>query len=217
MADRFTLHGSPHSQFTYKIALMLRLSGAPFHFRYVSFQHHQHRTPAFLALSRWGQVPVLEHDGRVLVQSAAILEYLADALGTFAAPDEPNRLAVREWLFWNADRLAPPIYGCYGVELGRRGLLPLSYHPEVSALYRRDAERAFDMLDSHLADSRVLAGMAPTIADLCCYGEVPFARLSGINLATRNNVTAWAERLESSPGFAAPFELLPMADAEIAP
>ena len=56
---RFTLYGSPHSLPTYKVALMLRLSGQPFSFRYVSFQKQMHRTPEFLALSRWGQVPVL--------------------------------------------------------------------------------------------------------------------------------------------------------------
>jgi len=36
-ATRFTLYGSPHSLPTYKVALTLRLSGAPFAFRYVSF------------------------------------------------------------------------------------------------------------------------------------------------------------------------------------
>ncbi|MDB5579579.1 MAG: gst-2, partial [Bradyrhizobium sp.] len=56
---RFTLYGSPHSLPTYRVALMLRLSGAPFSFRYVSYQKKMHRTPEFLALSRWGQVPVL--------------------------------------------------------------------------------------------------------------------------------------------------------------
>ena len=38
MTSDFILYGSPHSQFTYKVALMLRLSGHPFAFRYVSFQ-----------------------------------------------------------------------------------------------------------------------------------------------------------------------------------
>ena len=61
---RFTLYGSPHSLPTYKVALMLRLSGAPFSFRYVSFQRGMHKTPEFLALSRWSQVPVLVDDGR---------------------------------------------------------------------------------------------------------------------------------------------------------
>ena len=50
---RFTLYGSPHSLPTYKVALMLRLSGVPFTFRYISFQKDMHRRPEFRALSRW--------------------------------------------------------------------------------------------------------------------------------------------------------------------
>jgi glutathione S-transferase len=72
--SRFTLYGSPHSLPTYKVALMLRLSGEPFSFRYVSFQKGMHRTPELLALSRWGQVPVLVESGRTYNQSAAIVE-----------------------------------------------------------------------------------------------------------------------------------------------
>src|SRR5207253_9741533 len=61
MSGRFTLHGSPHSLPTYRVALMMRLGRAGFTFRYVSFQLGMHLTPEFRALSRWGQVPVLEH------------------------------------------------------------------------------------------------------------------------------------------------------------
>src|SRR5690242_1418485 len=123
---RFTLYGSPHSLPTYKVALMLRLSGAPFSFRYVSFQKGMHRTPEFRALSRWGQVPVLVEGDRVRVQSSAIVEHLAATLGRFEAPDAAGRQAVREWIFWEADALHPPIFNGYGVELGRRGLLPIA-------------------------------------------------------------------------------------------
>src|SRR5260370_37546477 len=51
---------------------MLRLAGEPFSFRYVSFQKGVHKTLEFLALSRWGQVPVLVDGERVYLQSAAI-------------------------------------------------------------------------------------------------------------------------------------------------
>jgi glutathione S-transferase len=113
MSDGFTLHGSPHSLPTYRVALMLRLCRKGFTFRYVSFQRGMHLTPEFRALSRWGQVPVVEHDGRVFVQSAAILEYLAHALTRFGAGDDEARQDVREWLFWDADRLMPPLYAWY--------------------------------------------------------------------------------------------------------
>ena len=51
---RFTLYGSPHSLPTYKVALMLKVSGEPFSFRYVSFQKGMHKAREFLALSRLG-------------------------------------------------------------------------------------------------------------------------------------------------------------------
>ena len=129
---RFTLYGSPHSPATYKVALMLRLSGEPFSFRYVSFQKGMHRAPEFLALSRWGQVPVLTDGERVHLQSAAILEHLAISLARFSAPDPATRQAVREWLYWAVDTLAPPILGCYGVRLGEKGLLPIHMDPAIA-------------------------------------------------------------------------------------
>ena len=44
---RFTLYGNPHSLPTYKMALMLNLSGEPFSFRYVSFQNGITRHQSF--------------------------------------------------------------------------------------------------------------------------------------------------------------------------
>src|ERR1700730_7004926 len=101
MSKRFTLYGSPHSLPTYKVALMLRLSGQPFSFRYVSFQKGMHKTPEFLALSRWAAVPVLIEDGEIYLQSAAIVEHLAETLGRFQGNDSTTRRHVREWLYWD--------------------------------------------------------------------------------------------------------------------
>jgi glutathione S-transferase len=96
---RFTLYGSPHSLPTYKVALMLRLSNEPFSFRYVSFQKGMHKTPEFLALSRWRQVPVLIDRERAYLQSAAIVEHLAGTLGRFQGADAATRQSVQEWLY----------------------------------------------------------------------------------------------------------------------
>lgn len=214
MSYGFVLHGSPHSLPTYRVALMLRLCGVGFRFRYVSFQRRMHLTPEFRALSRWGQVPVLEHDGRVLLQSAAILEYLAETLSRFAG-DGATRQDIREWLFWDADRLYPPLYGWYGVSLGRRGLLPLSFDDAVVARWQAQGEAALGVLDAHLAACRFLAGAEPTIADIAGYGDIAFAKLSGRDLAEWPHIIAWAGRIEVLPGFAAPFDLLAMHDGDI--
>lgn len=217
MSSGFTLHGSPHSLPTYRVALMLRLSGVGFSFRYISFQRGMHLTPEFRGLSRWGQVPVLQHDGQVLLQSAAILEYLAELLDRFGGADAGERRHIREWLFWDADRLMPPLYFWYSVELGRRNLLPLKFDPIMVVELERRGRAALGILDIHLDGRDFIVGRAATIADICCYADVAFAKLSGRDLAEWRNVIAWAARIEALPGFASPFDLLAMQDAEIAP
>ena len=195
---------------------MLRLCGLAFQFRYVSFQRGMHLTPEFRTLSRWGQVPVLEHDGRVLLQSAAILEYLSETFDRFRGCLHV-RQDIREWLFWDADRLYPHIYGWYGVELGRRKLLPLSFANAVVARWKQLGEAALGVLDAHLDGHRFIVDSGPTIADICCYATIAFARLSGRDLAGWPHIVIWAREIESLPGFAAPFDLLQMNHATIMP
>jgi glutathione S-transferase len=212
---RFTLYGSPHSPPTYKVALMLRLSGEPFSFRYVSFQKGMHKAPEFLALSRWGQVPVLVDNQHVRVQSAAIVEHLADTLGRFRGSDPAGRQSVREWLYWDVDVLFPPIFNCYGVRLGHKGLLPIRVEPAIADYHHRRAEAALTVLGAHLAQGTYLCAAEPTIADVFCYGDVAFAQICEFDLNRWRNVASWAERVMQLPGFKAPFELLAMEDAEL--
>jgi glutathione S-transferase len=214
-APRFTLYGSPHSLPTYKVALMLRLSDAPFAFRYVSFQKAVHKRPEFRALSRWGQVPVLVDLDRVMVQSAAIVVYLTETLGRFRAPDRAALQTMREWLCWNQETLSPAVYGCYSVELDRRKLLKLDIAPAIAEYDRERAERALANLDAQLAGRDWLCAAVPTAADLFCYGDVAFAEICAVDLARWPKLVAWAARIKALPGFQAPFDLLQMADAEI--
>ena len=52
MTAQFILDSSRHSQFTYKVGLMLRLAREAFEFRYVSFRKGMRRTSEFGALSK---------------------------------------------------------------------------------------------------------------------------------------------------------------------
>jgi glutathione S-transferase len=220
MTGQPILYGSPHSQFTYKVALMLRLAAEPFSFRYVSFQKAMHRTKEFRALSPWGEVPVLCHRGQTMVQSAAILEYLAETLQKFEGQTDEQRRCIREWLYWDAHRLGPPVHAMYGVHLADRKLLPITYEPAIAEYHRGRTEAILANLDEMLANeaSRQGGGFLlgqPTIADIACYGDVSFAELSGFDLGRKVNLTRWVQRIRGLPGFKSNHDLLPMADAEI--
>ena len=214
MNKRFALYGSPHSLPTYKVALMLHLAGEPFSFRYVSFQKGMHKAPEFQAFSRWGQVPVLIDGERVYLQSAAIVEHLAETLGRFQGSDPATRQAAREWLYWDVDALFPPVWNCYGVQLGQRGLLPIHVEPAIAEYHRRHTETALSALDSKLAGRNYLCAAEPTIADLFCGGDVAFAEICAFDLHRWANVASWIERLKALPGFKAPFASLAMEDGE---
>jgi glutathione S-transferase len=194
---------------------MLYMSGEPFSFRYVSFQKGVHRTPEFKALSRWGQVPVLLENGHIRLQSTAIVEYLAETLGSFQGADSDTRQLVREWLYWEVDVLFPPIFNCHGVELGRRNLLPISVQAAIADYHGRRAEAALSVLDSHLANRDYLCSGEPTIADLVCRCDLVFAEISAIDLRRWKNISDWAARMAALPRFTPSLELLPMADAEL--
>jgi glutathione S-transferase len=183
---------------------MLTLSGAPFSYAHVNLLRGEHKQPDYLAKNRFGQVPCLV-DGRLkLCQSAAILEYLADALGKFNGRTAEERFRIREWLFWDFDKLSPAIYRARAIRRGfRQGTA------DIVAMAETEAKAALATLDAALVGSRFLVGNRPTIADIDCYGAAHYAPDAGIDLAPYPNVTAWMRRMEKLKGFGTPEQVLP--------
>jgi glutathione S-transferase len=99
--------------------------------------------------------------------------------------------------------------------LGDRKLLPISVEPAIADYHRRGVEAALSVLDTHLARRDYLCAPEPTIADLFCSGDVTFAQVCGFDVNRWTNVARWTRRVTALPGFAPPFELLAMQDAEL--
>ncbi len=206
MTTRFTLSGIWLSGPTYKVALMLALSGEPFDYTHVNLRAGEHKQPGYVARQRFGQVPLLEdaQNGRCLSQAAAILEYLADLKNRFGGASLEERLAIREWLFWDYDRLAPGIYRSRGVKMGLR-----SVHQAVAETWYGEGCAGLQVLQKHLNGREWMTGDAVSIADIDLYGVVHYAPAGGFRMADYPAVMAWMERVRALPGFGAPEDLLP--------
>ncbi|MGO4524076.1 glutathione S-transferase family protein [Microvirga sp. 2MCAF35] len=207
MPTRFELHGFAFSGPTYKVALALSLLEEPFDYVHVNLMGGEHKQPPHLSRQRYGQVPLLidRNNGRRLCQSAAILEYLADMTGRFGGANLDERLQVREWLYWDFDRLAGPLYKARVIKIGFR-----QAPPEVLEDCLAAAKNALNVLDNHLAGRTWLVGEGVSIADIDIYGVVTFSSEAGIDLAAYPQVSAWTDRIEALPGFKSRQELLPM-------
>jgi glutathione S-transferase len=82
----------------------LREKGLPYESRYVELWRYENLSPSYLKLNPNGVVPTLVHDGKVIINSACINEYIEDAF-----PDPPlrpadllDRARMRRWV-WTAD------------------------------------------------------------------------------------------------------------------
>jgi glutathione S-transferase len=206
MAARYELHGIWLSGPAYKVGLMLSLCGEPFDYVHVNMRAGEHKTPAFMAKQRFGQLPLLvdNGNGRKLCQSASILEYLAEMLGKFAGDTIEEKIEAREWMFWDFDRLAPNIYRSRGMRLGFRSM-PF----DMAAMYFTEGNAALKVLDDHLAGRDWLVGKGATIADIDLYGVLDYAAAGGFNLAQYKNISAWIVRLKALKGFGSPEQIMP--------
>lgn len=206
--SKMTLYGIWLSGPTYKAGLAMSLMGQPFAYKHVDLRAGAHKQPDYLAINRFGQVPALVDGDLKLCQSGSILLYLADKFGKMGGKTPEEKARVREWLFWEFDRLASNIYRPRAI---KRGFMKADEN--VHQMYVNQAGDALKVLDGALAKSDFLVGNEATIADVAVYGDVAYAEEGAIDLAPYANVKAWMARIEKLPGYKKYEDVLPKQDA----
>jgi glutathione S-transferase len=203
--NRFTLYGFAGSTSTYTAALMLSVSRHPFSYIHVSLRDGAHKQPDFIVKNRYAQVPVLRDGQMFVVQSANIIMHLAEVLDKFSGktPFEQNR--IREWLFWQWDKLAVPVYRLRARNRGFR-----QFGDEVRVMYDTEAKAALSVLEQELLKQDWIASKRATVADIGIYCVVRFCHDANIDLNHYPAVSRWKQRIEALPGFLPPEQLLPM-------
>ena len=117
---------------------------------------------AYARISPFRQVPLIEDDGFVVAESAAIVLYLAEKAGRLIPADFQGRTHVTQWCFAAVSTLAPTfvsmdLAGMFDPDNAARKL-----HEELPKL----AGRWLSRLEERLAGDRWVAGDHFTVADL---------------------------------------------------
>ncbi|MEP7180911.1 MAG: glutathione S-transferase [Betaproteobacteria bacterium] len=204
MAD-FTLHCFAQSGNAYKPALMLQLADADWAPRFVDYFGGETRTPGYRALNVMGEVPLLLHRDVRLAQSGVILDYLAGALGKFGAADAGERHEILRWLLWDNHKLTS-----YTATHRFMRTFAKDPDPAVLAEFRKRAEAAWRVLDTHLSARRYVVGERLTIADLSLCGYLFWPDEIGVDWAADHPaIDAWLARIRAEPRWVAPYTLMP--------
>lgn len=189
------LYHHPLSGHSHRARLFLSLINLPHELVEVDLMSGAHKTPDFLKMNPFGQVPVLDDDGEYVSDSNAILVYLAKKAGrTDWLPDDlKSAAAVQRWLSVAAGEIA---YGPAAARLVT--VFGAKFNPD-EVIGRAHAVLA--KLETQLSDREWLVGERPTIADVAIYSYVARAPEGNVDLSTYPAVNRLLRRIEALPGF----------------
>lgn len=191
-----TLHGFPLSGHSHRVQLALSLMGLPHQVVQVDLKNGAHKSPEFLKLNPFGQVPVLDDNGTTLFDSNAILVYLAtkyDADRRWLPRDPKGQADVQAWLSVAAGQIA------FGPAAARLITVFGAKFNAEDVIGR--AHGLLKVMDAQLATHLFLVGNDATLADIASYSYISAAPEGNVDLAAYPNVRAWLARVEALPGF----------------
>jgi glutathione S-transferase len=191
------IYGDALSGNCQKVRFLADHLGLPYTWMPINTLKNESRTPEYLARFPQGQVPAVElSDGRCLVQSNAIMRYLAR--GSPLLPDNAwTQAKIDEWLFWEQYSHEPYIAVC------RFQMVYQGKPKEAREAWRVErGEKALNLMESELVGSDWLAASSFTIADIALLAYTRLAHEGGFDLLIRPNVCAWITRCEKALGLA---------------
>jgi GSH-dependent disulfide-bond oxidoreductase len=197
---RFYYHPTPNPM---KISLFLEESGMPYEIVPVDTRKGEQHLEAFRAINPNGKLPaIVDTDGgketRVF-DSTAILLYLGEKSGKLmGAPEDRGELL--SWLMFIGTGIGP--YSGQAVHFQRAAPEQLPY---AINRYRREAERHYEILDTHLAGRDYIVGNSYTIADISAWGWIDRAAIvvGGEDpLGPYPNLKRWFTAINSRPAVA---------------
>ena len=181
----------------HKVSCLLEALEMPYEVHSVNLAEGEQKKPEFLKISPNGRIPAIvdtDNDGLSIFESGAIMLYLADKAGKLIPNDVKGRAKVTEWLMFQMGGIGPM--------MGQANVFfryfPEKIQPAIDR-YQNESRRLFEVLDTHLADNKWLAGEY-SIADIANWCWVRTHNWSGVSIDGLTNLEDWKNRMYEQPG-----------------
>lgn len=181
-----------------KVSILLEELGVPFTVKAVDISKDEQFAPDFLKIAPNNRIPaIVDHEtGMQLMESGAIMLYLADKYGRFRVEgDEYWRMV--EWLMWQMGGLGPMLGQVHHFVKYNRGKSPYA-----EERFSKEAHRLYRVLDTRLSGRDYVAGEGAgtyTIADMAIWPWVSRYEFHEVDLADYPNVRQWYRQIRERP------------------
>jgi glutathione S-transferase len=189
------LYNSTASGNCYKVRLICAHLDLPLELHELDVVDRSDRPALIGHLNPALRVPTLVlDDGRALVESNAILDYLAEG-SVYLPSDRYLRAQALGWQFFEQYEIEPNLavarfLALFGVDASE----------EFRAQRQAAGIKGLQALERGLTDRRFLVADAYSVADISLYAYVHVAHQGGFDLCDFPAVTAWLERVAAQPG-----------------
>lgn len=184
-----------------KIFMMLEETGLPYARHIVNLEKKEQKRPEYLAINPNGKVPaIVDLDGPggtpfTVIESGAILIYLAEKTGQFRPEDKRQWFTILQWLMF---QMASP--GALFTEAhyfhSRAGQPDMEY---PTKRYVGEAMHLLDVIDKRLGESEYIAGDSYSIADIALWPHCGSVERFGATLDGYANITRWFDSVGQRP------------------
>lgn len=145
------------------------------------------------------KIPVLIDGERSIMESCAILQYLAEKFPSRLLPQDDSRWDILPWVYWQAANVGPN----FGNKLSyTRYITDISDEVKAHPIERfnKESRRLSAVLEQQLEKADYVCGNTFTIADIAIYPWLRGWKWSKVDMSDRPNILAWLKRLRSRPG-----------------
>jgi GST-like protein len=160
-------------------------------------------SPEFRKVNPNGKIPVIvDHDGPggrafTLIESGAILMYLADKTGRFLPKETAPRYEVLQWLMIQLTGVGPN----FGQLTHFKLFAPPGNEYSLSR-FQTEVRRLYDVLEARLATCAYLGGPDYSIADIATYPWAANHQRQGVSFADKPNLARWHAAIAARPAVA---------------
>jgi GST-like protein len=178
-----------------KVSILLEELGVDYTAHAINIGKDEQFAPDFLKISPNNKIPaIVDRDtGTSVMESGAIMFYLADKNGKFLPSDAAGRAEVMEWLMWQMGGLGPMAGQAHHFLHFNRGKAPYA-----EERYAAEVKRLYSVLNTRLEGRDYICGEY-SIADMACWPWVSRYEWQGVDLADFPNLRAWYQRLLARP------------------
>ncbi len=180
----------------WKISVLLEELGIDYELHTINLATDQQKSAAYTQINPNGRIPAIidtDENDFAVIESGAIMIYLAEKFAQFLPADVTGRSRVIQWLMFQMSAIGPM--------MGQANVFYRYFPEKIPAAidrYQKEVTRLFGVLDQQLSDREYLVGDY-SIADMANWCWVHTHNWSGVALSPHRHLKRWTQQIGERP------------------